>query len=200
MASSSSEMCPSLCIPRVFSNITWQRVKSVFEELGVGEVERVDMVRKENEKGEKFKRVFIHFKHWNKTAEAEGVRQKVLSGESVTVVYDDPWYWKVFKSTVAKPVFEKRERVVKKMVKKPRFGGVSDVSKVSKSCSGSVSVSEMAEMKALSSELAELKALLSAQKSEMEMMRAELNTTKYSPCSPAYSPEDGEGVEVPALE
>jgi len=181
-----SDDCPSLCIPRVFSNITWQRVKSVFEELGVGEVERVDMVRKENEKGDKFKRVFIHFKKWHKTEEAECVRQKVLSGESVTVVYDEPWYWKVFKSTVGKPVFEKRERVVKNVGKKPRFV--------------SPPVSSLSEMKALSSELAELKALLSAQKSEMEMMRAELNTTKYSPCSPAYSPEDGEGVEVPALE
>jgi hypothetical protein len=94
---------PSICIPRVFSNITWMRVKSVFEELGLGEVERVDMVKKENEKGESFKKVFVHFKHWASTTEANQCRQKLISGDQVKIIYDTPWFWKISASKVERP-------------------------------------------------------------------------------------------------
>ena len=94
---------PSICIPRVFSNITWMRVKSVFEELGLGEVDRVDMVKKENEKGESFKKVFVHFKHWASTPEANQCRQKLISGDQVKIVYDTPWFWKISASKVERP-------------------------------------------------------------------------------------------------
>ncbi len=76
ISSTADKSCPSLCIPRVFSNIHWKRVKSVFDELKIGVIDRVDMVNKENAKGEKFKRVFIHFKTWNDTDQADEVRTK----------------------------------------------------------------------------------------------------------------------------
>lgn len=99
---------PSLCIPRVFSNITWQRVKEVFADLGLGDIERVDMVRKENDKGEKFQRVFVHFRSWNTSDDAQAVREKVLSGDMIQIVYDDPWFWKVGMSKIAKPERDNR--------------------------------------------------------------------------------------------
>lgn len=99
---------PSLCIPRVFSNITWQRVKEVFVDLGLGDIERVDMVRKENDKGEKFQRVFVHFRSWNTSEDAQAVREKVLSGDMIQIVYDDPWFWKVGMSKIAKPERDNR--------------------------------------------------------------------------------------------
>jgi hypothetical protein len=94
---------PSLCIPRVFSNITWKRVKDAIEDAGWGNVERVDMVRKTNDKGEKFQRVFIHFKEWS-SASSE-LRQGLVDGNTVELSYEDgkPWYWKITASRIARP-------------------------------------------------------------------------------------------------
>jgi hypothetical protein len=86
---------PSVCIPRVFSNITQERVKRVFEELNLGSIKKIDMLERTHEKGETFKRVFIHFDHWNDYGQAVEARKKLLSGKEIKIVYDDPWFWKV---------------------------------------------------------------------------------------------------------
>lgn len=95
---------PSVCIPRTFSSITWQQVKEVFEEiLGPGCVERVDMVRKTGRGDDRFQRVFIHFKQWPSTQKAQQVRRKLLDGNEIKIVYDEPWFWKCSASRVPKP-------------------------------------------------------------------------------------------------
>ena len=101
---------PSICIPRVFANITEARVLAILRNLDLGEVERVDMIGRENAKGEKYQRVFIHFVEWYDTTEdgqpnanAIEVRQRLLKGMEVKVVYDDPWFWKLSASKVARP-------------------------------------------------------------------------------------------------
>lgn len=95
---------PSLCIPRVFSNITEERVWQVLNELELGEIDRIDMVERETRDGDLYQRVFIHFKRWN-GAQTQGgiVRQRVLDGEEVKIVYDDPWFWKVSASRSKRP-------------------------------------------------------------------------------------------------
>lgn len=156
---SSSNM--SLCIPRVFPNITWKRVKEVFEELGLGKVERVDMVNKTNEKGEKFKRVFVHFKHWNKGKTVQAVKDKLESGDFVKIVYDDPWFWKVYKSDAPKPVFEKKPKAAKKDRKAPRLMGDEEHP-------GAPTPAAAAQ------ELQQLKEMMLAQQQQMEMLRQQL--------------------------
>jgi hypothetical protein len=94
---------PSICIPRVFQNITECRVRAIFETLGLGDVEKIDMIQKTNQKGEKFQRVFIHFVAWNDGDEARAVRQKLLGDEQVRVVYDEPWYWLLSASKSIRP-------------------------------------------------------------------------------------------------
>lgn len=112
---------PSICIPRVFSNITWKQVKDVFEELKLGRIDRVDMIKKENEKGEKFQRVFVHFKFWNNRDDnAMKVRSKLLNGDEVKIVYDDPWFWKISKSKVARPQPKRNQPHKNQPHKKPR--------------------------------------------------------------------------------
>merc|ERR1712146_103803 len=97
---------PSIYIPRVFPNMTPARVKRVFEELFKAKcVDRVDMVAKQNKDGEDYKRVFIHLKYWPKSAES--TRDKLAEGETVQVVYKEPWYWKCVASKLPKPNFEK---------------------------------------------------------------------------------------------
>ena len=154
---------PSICIPRVFPNIDWKRVKNVFEELGMGEVERVDMINKVNDKGQKFKRVFVHFKKWNDDPTTRQVKSKLLSGDSVKVVYDDPWFWKVFLSHVPKPQFEKKKTTPRKPAKK-------------------------AFIDTRSERLKELQADLESQRKAMDAMRSEIAKLKSRPVTPPYAP------------
>lgn len=85
---------PSLCIPRVFPNISRERVEAVFRELDIGRVERVDIVVRTGDKGETLKRVFVHLV-WNDSENAQKARERLLCGNDVKIIYEDPWFWKV---------------------------------------------------------------------------------------------------------
>ena len=86
---------PSLCIPRVFSNIDEKRIRRIFGELNMGDIERVDIISKTTEKGDKFNRVFIHFKNWFRNVNADMARERLLNGKEIKIIYDEPWFWKV---------------------------------------------------------------------------------------------------------
>jgi hypothetical protein len=95
---------PSICIPRVFATIDKKRVYEVIAELfGADTIDRIDLIQKEAPNGETYKRVFIHFKRWANTTQAQNVRQKLIDGDEVKIVYDAPWFWKCTASRVAKP-------------------------------------------------------------------------------------------------
>lgn len=98
------EWFPSICIPRAFSNLDRRIISNVFIDLfGRDAIERVDVVAKENDRGEKFNRVFVHFNHWPHTRQSSAVRRRLLEGETVNVVYDQPWFWKCSASRVSRP-------------------------------------------------------------------------------------------------
>ena len=87
---------PSLCIPRVFSNIDEKRIRRVLDELKLGDIERVDIVNsKPTEKGDKFNRIFIHFTRWNTNENANTARERLINGKEIKIIYDEPWFWKV---------------------------------------------------------------------------------------------------------
>ncbi len=86
---------PSLCIPRVFTNWTESRIRGIFDELNMGDIQRIDVISKSTEKGEKFNRVFIHFKRWFSNPNADMARERLLNGKEIKIMYDEPWFWKV---------------------------------------------------------------------------------------------------------
>ena len=86
---------PSMCIPRVFANIDEKRIRRIFDELSMGEIQRIDIVSKTTEKGEKFNRVFVHFRRWFANGNADTARERLLNGKEIKIIYDDPWFWKV---------------------------------------------------------------------------------------------------------
>ena len=89
----------SVCIPRVFKNISEKRIRAILYSLKLGFVERVDMVPKTSEKGDEFWRVFVHFSEWNDSNQtAAQMRQKLDAGEKIKIVYDEPWFWLISKS------------------------------------------------------------------------------------------------------
>ena len=97
---------PSICIPRVFKSTTRRDIYNVMERLALGAVDRIDMVAKTNVRGECYNKVFIHFKAWNKkNPTVQATRDKLLKGEEIKIVYNEPWYWKCTASRVDKPAF-----------------------------------------------------------------------------------------------
>ena len=107
MSQNSDMSYPSICIPRTFANIGWQQVKAVFEELfGKGNIERVDVVKKTIQTGQSYNCVFVHFIQWPDDEKSQTIRQNIIDGKTIKIVYDDPWYWKCSMSRVPRP--EKR--------------------------------------------------------------------------------------------
>jgi hypothetical protein len=86
---------PSMCIPRTFINITRNHVYKTINDLNLGVIDHIDMVRRKNEKGEDFQRVFIHFSKWHSNSVADRARTLLLSDKEIKVIYDDPWFWKI---------------------------------------------------------------------------------------------------------
>ena len=84
----------SLCIPRVFNNINYRRIKEVFIRMNWGFVERVDVVQMRG-----FKRAYVHFAagKWNvgEGSEAMAALEAMKVGDPVQITYDDPWFWKI---------------------------------------------------------------------------------------------------------
>ncbi len=112
---------PSVCIPHTHSSVTWMQVKEVFEHLfGHGSIERVDVVKRVRRNAsshvaygagtgrphrgtqpphqQEYCKVFVHFKEWPDTPDANYFRQVILSGNCMKIVYNEPWYWKCFKN------------------------------------------------------------------------------------------------------
>jgi len=109
---------PILCIPGVFANIKEDRIRRIFADLDLGEVERIDIVVprapvEASEKQNKFNRVFIHL-IWKQTDQATAARERLLQGKEVKIIYDEPWFWKVsaYKPpvVVAKPKFQPQQK------------------------------------------------------------------------------------------
>ena len=86
---------PSMCIPRTFINITRNHVYKTINDLNLGVIDHIDMVRRKNDKGEDFQRVFIHFSKWHSNSVADRARTLLLSGKEIKVIYEDPWFWKI---------------------------------------------------------------------------------------------------------
>jgi len=106
-----------LCIPRVFSNITEKQIRTIFQSLNLGRIEKIDVVRKKTEivrkntiQGDNYNRVFIHL-IWNNTEEAAKCRERLTNGNDIKVIYDQPWFWKVsaYREPIAKTKIKTKE-------------------------------------------------------------------------------------------
>ena len=84
----------SLCIPRVFNNITEAKVYNVFNKLNIGKIHSINMIERTNKKGKMVKCVFINFDYWYLNERSQ-MRNQLLSGKEIQIVYDDPWFWNV---------------------------------------------------------------------------------------------------------
>lgn len=98
----------SICIPRVFKNIPHWRIKKHFIDANLGFVERVDVIhvapKDPNKRG--YKRAYVHFApmKWNmKDPFARNVLRSLQQKKEVTIMYEDPWFWKIVISSSKRP-------------------------------------------------------------------------------------------------
>jgi hypothetical protein len=111
---------PSICIPRLFMNITEERVMNVFADLfGDKAIDRIDMIERKNKNGESYKRAFVHFNYWPRREQATEVRLKLLNGDEVKIVYDEPWFWRISASRSSRPEERALAEPIAAEVKRP---------------------------------------------------------------------------------
>ena len=89
----------SLYIPFVFTYVTRQMIIQRMEDE-YGTVHRVDMKFATNSKGQRHKKVYVHFKKnsWYKTEKAQQTLTQLQAGEPVQLTWVDNWFWKIFAS------------------------------------------------------------------------------------------------------
>ena len=105
----------SIYIPRVFGNITEDRIKACFRSLNLGEISRVDFVDREASQNDEYKTkmAFIHFKEWNDTPCVRNLHEKIMDPkENAKIVYDDPYYWVLLPNKNPKPEFQIENEVM----------------------------------------------------------------------------------------
>ena len=93
----------SICIPRLFNNISWKRIKGHMIDANLGFVERVDVVPVA---GKNYKRAFVHFAagKWNmRDSTARAALKALQEGKKIKLEYESPWYWLVGISGAARP-------------------------------------------------------------------------------------------------
>ena len=94
----------SLYIPHVFKYTKQHEIVATLNLLSLGHVERVDLIQSSNTQ----QQAFIHLSELNEEKYPD-LRARINNGESFKIVYDDPWFWKVFKSRSPKPPFKERK-------------------------------------------------------------------------------------------
>ena len=92
----------SLCIPHLFNNISYKRVKQVFIQQNWGFVERVDLIHYGDHK-----KAFIHFRKgsWNYNKRNQQFLTQLQKGNQIHLNYENgkPWFWNVGISYVERP-------------------------------------------------------------------------------------------------
>ena len=84
---------PSICIPRVYSNINVSFISNIFQnELKLGKIRKIDIINNYNDKH--FKKVFIHFDTWYNNDTNNNIKQKLYDDKIIKIVYDFPCFWK----------------------------------------------------------------------------------------------------------
>ena len=123
----SSTANQSICIPRTIPNVTRAQIKETFETItGTGTVVRVDIVNKTSHDNQPFIRIFVHFRYW--PTKVHHIRDRLIAGETIKVVYDNPWFWKCSMSRVSKPE-DNRPKAVPYVEFSPKKSDATDVSK-----------------------------------------------------------------------
>ena len=85
----------NLCIPRIFGDINESQIRTTFEQLNFGKIDKVVIVRKKNEN---FNIAFVYYRKWYDNENAQRAISRLENNQDIKIVYDTPWFWKVTKT------------------------------------------------------------------------------------------------------
>lgn len=88
---------PNLCIPRVHTFVTKEQVFEIINKYSLGSIQKIDVIKKKgsHKNNDISNMVFIYFNEWYDNALANSVKDRLMSGKDIKIIYDDPWYWKI---------------------------------------------------------------------------------------------------------
>tara|TARA_E500000178_G_C16538117_1_gene537534 strand:+ start:68 stop:535 length:468 start_codon:yes stop_codon:yes gene_type:complete len=111
-------MTYSVFIPKVFKNITVERISSIFESKKIGSVHYIDIVHKKNEKNNCYYSAFIHFKTLYDSHESKKFVSDLENNLKTTLLYDDPWYWIILPNNGKKRITKKNQSDLVRLLNK----------------------------------------------------------------------------------
>jgi hypothetical protein len=82
----------SLCIPRIECTITKEFIIKTFNNLNIGNIEKLKEIPLRNDI--KHKRILLTLKI-NNSEDSLLIKERIEKDETIKIVYDMPWYWKV---------------------------------------------------------------------------------------------------------
>ena len=97
---------PSICIPRVLPGVSEHIIRAVFELVMQSKcIDRIDLVNTHqvNINEGVYQRAFVHFRYCPTNKNAHYIRERLLLGLPLNIVYNEPLFWKCFASKVHKP-------------------------------------------------------------------------------------------------
>jgi hypothetical protein len=87
-----SQQLLSLCIPRLEVNINKDFIIKTFHNLNIGQIEKIKELPLRNDKNHK--RIIMTLR-LNNTENSLFMKDRIEKNETVKIVYDMPWYWKI---------------------------------------------------------------------------------------------------------
>ena len=91
----------SLVIPRIFPHsVNEETIINVFHNQCIGRVYKVSIIRLPGNYQRKYPiyKAYVYFSVWYENEIAYNFQQRILLRSEARVVYNDPWYWVVFKN------------------------------------------------------------------------------------------------------
>jgi len=93
----------SLYIPHVFPNFTTEYIANIFELIGLGRVDHIDLVAKQDKYGKNYNAAYVHFAEWFNCPATENFQERVINpNKEARIVHDDPWFWIVLENKAKK--------------------------------------------------------------------------------------------------
>lgn len=83
----------TICIPRIESNMSNDYIFKVFSKLRIGIIQKITDVPLRSDHD--YKRVFIKLKWDVNQTTSSFIYNRLKSGDTVKIVYEMPWYWKI---------------------------------------------------------------------------------------------------------
>lgn len=80
----------SICIPRVDKYFNQTRILSILNRYKLGIIKEIKIIKNKKKNNNI---IYIYFSSWYDNEYVNNIKKKIMEGESVKIMYDEPWFW-----------------------------------------------------------------------------------------------------------